>query len=203
MVFAASSTMSGAIDMSSGEKERSTIEVLLSSSISHRDIILGKVLAASIIGLASSVSLLAGLVICSYFYPDITGGIPLLEFCGLTNLVLMGIMTALSVFLFAAAGLAIGLYAKSVKEGTILTIPVIILVSALSSGLIAGDPFIINRFHLYIPVLNFAFLIRSAIFNHNEILPVAISISVNLTCAFLFLIICSRLLKRESVIFRS
>jgi len=203
MVFAASSTMSGAVDMSSGEKERSTIETLLSCRISHTTIITGKIFASSIIGFTSILSLLAGLIICSQLFPQITGGISLFKFCGSANLLLIILMTAMSIFLFSTAGMAIGFYAKSIKEGTILILPVIVLSSALSSGLIASDPFIINRFYLLIPILNFSYLIRSAIFNHHEVLLIMISAGVNLFYAFLFLLISNRLLKKETVIFRS
>ncbi|MCU0822836.1 MAG: ABC transporter permease [Spirochaetes bacterium] len=203
MVFAASSSMSSVIDMSSGEKERSTIETLLSSNISHITIILGKIFAASTIGFTSVLSLLAGLIICSHIYPRITGGLSLLNFSGFTNISLMILMTSMSVFLFAAAGMAIGLYAKSVKEGTIVTLPVIVLSSALSSGLIAGDPFTVNKFYLLVPILNFSHLIRAVIYNHHEYFLIMISVFVNLACAVLFLIISGYLLKKETVIFRS
>jgi sodium transport system permease protein len=203
MVFAASSTMSAVTDMSSGEKERSTIETLLTCNVSHTTIILGKIFAAFIIGFTSIISLLCGLITCSHVYPQITGGISLLKFCGLTNIVLMLIMTSLAVILFSTVGMVIGLYAKSAKEGTILTLPVIVISSALSSGLIASDPFMINRLYLLIPVLNFSFLIRAAIYNHYNGLFIMISVFVNLAYAFIFLIISNYLLKKETVIFRS
>ncbi|HNX23576.1 MAG TPA: ABC transporter permease subunit [Spirochaetota bacterium] len=203
MLFAASSTMSSVIDISAGEKERSTIETLLSCSISRTAIILGKISAASVIGFSSVISLISGLILCSHLYPRITGGISLLNFCGIKNILLVLMMTAISVFFFSAAGMVIGLYARSVKEGTILTLPVIILSSALSSGLITSDPFTINRIYLLIPVLNFSYLIRSVIFNHHELLLILISAFINLAYASLLLIISCRLLKKESVIFRS
>lgn len=203
IVFAASSAMSGAIDMSAGEKERATIETLLSCSISHRAIILGKVLATSSIGFASILSLLAGLVISSHFYPAITGGLSLLEFCGYKNLSLILFTISIAIFMFSSAGIAIGLYAKSVKEGAILILPVIILSSALSSGLIAADPFNVNRLFSMVPILNISHLIRSAVYNNFE--PVFFMISI-LTCIVftsVFLIAGTLLLKKESVIFRS
>ncbi|TAL32328.1 MAG: ABC transporter permease [Spirochaetes bacterium] len=203
MVFAASSTMSSVIDMSSGEKERSTIEILLSCNISHLTIIMGKVLAASVIGLTAIVSLLAGLIVSSQFYPGITGGISLLEYCGITNIALIFIMTFFSIILFSTAGMVIGLYAKSIREGTILTLPVIILCSALSSGLVASDPFTINTLYLLVPVLNLAYLIRSAIFNRHEVLFIIVSISVTMVYSFFLLVISRHLLKNERVIFRS
>lgn len=203
MLFAASSSMSGVIDMSAGEKERSTIEILLSCRISHAEIILGKILAASVIGFLSVTSLMAALGLSSHFYPQITGGISLLRFCGVSNIVFILFICGVSVFLFASAGMVIGLFAKSVKEGTILTLPVIVLSSALSSGIIAEDPYATDKIYMLIPVLNFSYLIRSAIFNHHEIILIVISFLANMACILLFLFICILLIKKESVIFRS
>lgn len=203
MVFAASSTMSASVDMSSGEKERSTLEILLSCNISHSLIIGGKVLSASIIGFASTTSLLAGLAVCSHFYPEITGGISLYGYCGLKNLFIILSMTAISIILFSSIGMVIGVYAKSVKEGTILTLPVIILSSALSSGLAAGDPFSFNKYYSMIPILNISHVIRSVIYNNYDYLMFISSILSNIICAVFLILLSTLLLKNESVIFRS
>ena len=203
VVFAASSTMSSVIDMSSGEKERATIETLISCNISRTTIILGKTLAASAVGITAVVSLLSGLIICSQLFPRITGGLSLLEFSGAGNVLLMLLMTSVSVLFFSTAGMAIGLYAKSVKEGTILTLPVVVLSSALSSGLIGGDPFSIDTLYFLIPVLNLSFVIRSVIYSRVNDGALLISVLVNLAYAALFLIISGRLLKKETVICRS
>ncbi len=203
MVFAASSTISSAIDMTAGEKERSTLETLLSCDISHAAIILGKTLAASAVGCTAVVSLLSGIAICSQAYPSITGGLPLFGFAGPTNVLLMAALGTLSVFLFASAGMAIGLYAKSVKEGTILALPLIVLGSALSSGLVAGDPFTVKCHYLLIPVVNIAYAIRSVIYDRHDAILLLITLAVTVACASVFLLISGRLLKNESVIFRS
>ncbi len=203
MVFAASSTISGVIDMTSGEKERATLETLLSCNVSHTAIILGKALAASAVGCTSVVSLLIGLAVCSQAYPAITGGLSLAGFSGAANILVLAALGALSVFLFASAGMAIGLYAKSVKEGTILALPVIVLGSALSSGLIAGDPFTVKTYYFLIPIVNISYSIRSVIYDRHGALLLLIPTIVTLAYASLFLIISRRLLKNESVIFRS
>lgn len=203
MIFAASSTMTSIIDMSSGEKERSTLEPLLSCNISHTNIIMGKILAASTIGFISVIFLLSGLLVCSQAYPEITGGLSLLKFSSLANIFFVISITFVSVFLFSTFGMAIGLYAKSVKEGNIFMLPVIVLSSALSSGLIASDPFTINKFYLLIPVLNFSHLIRSAIYNQHDVFLLMITVFFNMAYAFLFLIISHYLIKKEKVIFRS
>lgn len=203
MVFAASSTMSGIIDMTAGEKERLTIEILLSCSIPRWTLIAGKMIAASIIGFFSIASLITGLAIFSQISPVITGGISLLEFSGFKSLLLIILMTFVNVLLFAAVGMVIGLYVKSVKEGGILSLPVIIASSALSSGFIGGDPFRGEWVFLFIPVLNFSSLIRSAIFNHYDILHTLIAFSVNMVWILFFVAAGGYLIKKGDVIFRS
>ena len=203
MVFAASSTMSSVIDMTAGEKERLTIEILLSCSITPMLLIAGKIIAASIIGFFSIASLITGLAIFSHLSPVITGGISLVEFAGFKSLLLIAMMAYFNVLFFAAAGMVIGLYAKSVKEGGILSLPVIIASSAVSSGFIGGDPFSGEWIFFLIPVLNFSSLIRSAIFNHYYSLNTFIAFSVNMV----WILICAAagryLIKKGGVVFRS
>lgn len=203
MVFAASSTMSAVIDMTAGEKERLTIEILLSCSITPMILIGGKIIAASIIGFCSIASLIAGLAIFSQVSPVITGGISLAEFAGLKSFLVIALMSYFNVIFFAAAGMVIGLYAKSVKEGGVLSLPVIIGSSALSSGFIGGDPFNGGWMFFLIPVLNFSSLIRSAIFNHYDPMNTFIAFSVNMA----WILICAAaggyLIKKGDVVFRS
>jgi sodium transport system permease protein len=203
MVFAASSTMSSVIDMTAGEKERLTIEILLSCSIPRSILIAGKIIAASIIGFFSITSLITGLTIFSQVSPGITGGLSLLGFAGFKSLLSITLMAFMNVFLFAAAGLVIGLYAKSVKEGGILSLPFIIASSALSSGFIGGDPFRGEWIFLLMPVLNFSSLIRSAIFNHYDLLNTLIAFSVNMAWILFFVAAGGYLIKKGDVVFRS
>jgi sodium transport system permease protein len=203
MIFSASTAMSSAIDMSAGEKERSSLETLLSSNISRSAIIIGKILAASVTGITAAAALLAGLMAGSWFFPGITGGVPLLKLTSLPSIALMGIIMLFCVLLFSAAGMSIGLYAKSIKEGTILTLPVIVLTSALSSGLIAGDPYLIDTIYLTIPIANASFVIRSILFGSVNPGAYILSILINALYAGLFFLISSRLIKRETVIYRS
>ncbi len=202
-VFAASSSITAAVDISAGEKERSTIEAVLSSSISHSSIIAGKITAASIIGFISTISLMSGLCIGSLLLPEITGGIALIKFCGIRNISLLVAAAFVSVVLFSSAGIAIGFFARSVKEGTIFILPVIVLSSVLSSGLIAGDPFHHKFYVNYVPLLNTASLMRSIVFNHYMPAQFIISISVNVVCVLLLYLAGCSLLGNEKVIFRS
>jgi sodium transport system permease protein len=203
MVFAASSSMSAVIDMTAGEKERSTLENLLSCNISHFTIISGKILASWTIGFLSVLSLLCGLTASSVFFPELAGGLSLTEFFSVPDILLLTVSASIAVLFFSSAGMVIGLYARSAKEGTILTLPVIILSSALSSGLISGDPFQGTGMHLLIPVLNLSHIIRGVIFNHNDYFSLTAAFSASTAYILLFIFFGSRLIKKENVIFRS
>ncbi len=203
IIFSASSTMSSVIDLSAGEKERGTIETLITCNVERRTIILGKTLAAAGVGFTAVVSLLAGLILGSWILPRITGGLSLAASVGFGKIGMMSVVAALSVLLFAAAGMAIGLYAKSVKEGTILTLPVIILGSALSSGFVGADPFSIDPVFYFVPILNLACIVRTLIFARIDVLAFLIAAASNLCYASLFLLLSNHLLKKETVICRS
>lgn len=203
MVFSASTAMSSVIDMSAGEKERSTLETLLSSNISRRAIIMGKILAASLVGITAVAALLVGLMLSSWFFPSITGGMSLLRIISLSAISLIGIIMLFCVLLFSAVGMSLGLYAKSIKEGTILTLPIIVLASALSSGLIAGDPYLIDTFFLTIPIANSSFVIRSILYGNCDPGAFMASILTNSIYAGLFFMISMYLIKKETVINRS
>ena len=203
VLFAASSSISSVIDLSAGEKERGTIETLLCCDISHWSILIGKTIAAAVIGYSSVVSLFLGLLVGSELFPGITGGVSLRAVVGMANVGWMLLAALGAVLLFSSAGIAIGLYAKSVKEGTILTLPVIILSSALSSGFIGGDPFLIKTYFYFIPILNLSSIIRSLVFSYRNVGVLLVSILVNLAWSALFLLLSDRLLKKETVISRS
>ena len=203
MVFSASTTMSSVIDMSAGEKERGTLETLLSSSVSRPSLLLGKILAAAIVGITAGAALLAGLAVSSAVVPEMTGGLALLSVAGPPALALILVVLLSCVLLFSATGMALGLYAKSVKEGTVFTLPVIILVSVLSGGMIAGDPFIRETVHLVIPVVNTGYSIRALLFGHADYPAIALAIVSTLCGAALMYGVSYLLLKREKVINRS
>ncbi len=203
MVFSASTTMSSVIDMSAGEKERATLETLLSSSVSRRSILLGKIFAASIVGITAGTALLAGLSASSHLFPEIIGGHSLLSIAGLRALALILTVLFSCVLLFSATGMALGLYAKSVKEGTVFTLPVIILVSVLSGGMVAGDPFLRETVHLVMPIINAGYSIRALLFGNTDYAAIALTIVSTIVYAALMYGVSYLLLKREKVINRS
>ena len=111
-----------AVDTTAGERERGTMETLLISPASRSEIVTGKWAATTLFGFASviwNVIWLCGAALVM----QITLGYPIVNLPGLIGCVILGLPLAM---LFAAFALALGVFAKSTKEGQYYLIPLML-----------------------------------------------------------------------------
>ncbi|PYT69916.1 MAG: hypothetical protein DMG39_17130 [Acidobacteria bacterium] len=182
-----------AIDLTAGEKERGTMETILSSPLSRVDLVLGKfflVLSASL-----STAILSIISMGTSFY--LVGHSPAMAQKDAAVFQLhVGLPTVLSVFLmalplavlFASALLTIALFAKSYKEAQSYLTPM---------------TFDLNPKLALIPILSTSLVCKEIVagtFHWNYILLILLSSSVY-AAAGLFLAV--KMFQRESVLFRS
>ncbi len=117
-----------AIDMTAGEKERGTMETLLISPAERSEIVVGKFLASAAFGLGTAVwnvlLMVAAVVAVQFFLPY-----PLLSIPGLAACMLAAVPLAL---FFAAGCLALGVFARSTKEGNYYMVPMFFVVLPLA-----------------------------------------------------------------------
>lgn len=128
VMFTMAGALHPAIDLSAGEKERGTMETLLISPAERIEIVMGKFLATTIFSFVTAIwnVLWMGifLLILSLLLP-----FQLLSYSGLIWCVLLALPLAA---LFAAICLALGVYAKSTKEGQYYLIPMFLACMPLS-----------------------------------------------------------------------
>src|SRR5438105_3035732 len=196
-----------AIDLTAGEKERGTMETILSSPLSRVDLVLGKfflVLSASL-----STAILSIISMGTSFY--LVGHSPAMAQKDAAVFQLhVGLPTVLSVFLmalplavlFAAALLTIALFAKSYKEAQSYLTPMtfIVVIPAVASLLPGFD---LTPKLALIPILSTSLVCKEIVagtFHWNYILLIFISSSVYAAAA---LFIAVKMFQRESVLFRS
>ena len=138
-------SMYPAIDLGAGEKERGTMETLISTNISSLEIIIGKMLSVTASAVLTATFSLLGfiipLVIIFFFYAD---SIPESLFDTLSSLVnptaflgIFGLIVPLSI-LMGALLLAVSVYSKNTKE----------------AGLLLGNLVIVFFLPAYIPLFN-------------------------------------------------
>ena len=128
MLWLVAGAIQPAIDMTAGEKERGTMETLLISPAARSEIVLGKFLATTVFAFTSVVWnvlwLLAGALIIKAIL-----GYPIVNPAGLAGCVVVGLPLAM---LFSAVCVALGVFAKSTKEGQYYLIPLILVVMPLA-----------------------------------------------------------------------
>lgn len=117
-----------AIDMTAGEKERGTMETLLISPAERGEIVAGKFLAVAGLAFGTAVWNVA-LMVVAVGVAQVLLPYPLLSMGGLVACVVAALPVAL---LLAAGCLALGVFARSTKEGNYYMVPMFFLVLPLA-----------------------------------------------------------------------
>ena len=164
IIFCFTACMYPAIDLITGEKEKGTMETLLSSPASRFQILIGKMLTISIVGLAAALMTMIGMVVGLKFLPNIPA-----DFLATINdmvsikfiVMLFAMLIPLSIF-FAGLLSAIVIRAKSFKEAQTMVTPMmfVIIIPAMLA-LIPGV--MLNWQTAFIPVLNIALATKEII----------------------------------------
>jgi sodium transport system permease protein len=206
VVMALLGAFTPAVDMVAGEKERGTLEALLTSPASRREIVFGKYGAVLACAVASSLANLGSLA---------------LTFQGLRGLISPGaavgggafsvafdvggflvVLVALAVVsaLFGAAALSLSALARTYKEGMAYLTPLYMVVLPLA--MIGMIPSAKLESAFLVPVANVALLMKSAMAGEPlgyYALATCLSLVV---CALLSLELTIALFNREDVLFR-
>jgi len=196
-----------AIDLTAGEKERGTMETILSSPLSRVDLVLGKFLL--VLSASLSTAILSIISMGTSFYLAGNSGAMAKKDAAAFQLHI-GLPAVLSVFLmalplavlFAAALLTIALFAKSYKEAQSYLTPMtfIVVIPAVASLLPGFD---LNPKLALVPILSTSLVCKEIVagtFHWNYILLILLSSSVYAAAA---LFIAVKMFQRESVLFRS
>jgi sodium transport system permease protein len=152
-----------AVDLTAGEKERGTMETLLTSPVERTHLVLGKVLVVMTAAIVTSTLALTSngiaLLLMKAFTSESGRPSILPVSINLPSLVVVGvIMIPLAVF-FAAVMVAIGLYSRSAKEANSYLQPLLIL--TILPALAAALPGVEMNYQLaFIPILNVSLLAR-------------------------------------------
>jgi sodium transport system permease protein len=199
-----------AMDLTAGEKERGTMETILSSPISRLDLVLGKfflVLTASLVTAALSVlSMGVSFWVMQQLKafdvsknPEAAGMQLHIGFTAVLSVFLMALPLAV---LFSAGLITISLFAKSYKEAQSYVSPLMILVIVPAVAAMLPGVELTSKLAL-IPILNVSLLCKELVtgtYHWNFIALIFLSTCVYAAAA-LFLAV--KMFQREDVLFRS
>ena len=200
IISAFSGTIYSAFDQVAGEKERGTLETLLVSPASRRDIVLGKFGVVVAVCLISSVLTLAGLGISfgsglhAYAWLA-SGGVRL----GGAAVGVIGLALLPLSALFGGLLLAVSTYARNQKEAQTLLGPLfsLIMVPAVMSMAISSD---VPRTLALVPILNAALIIKQALGGSYDAGFIALAFLASLVYAAAALLLATRLFQSEAIL---
>jgi len=204
ILFGFMGAMYPALDLGSGEKERGTLETILSSPASRLDIVLGKFLVIMLAASVTAFLALAGLIIGISQISDIPPHIMLVvnEMFNLKTLALiMTLVLPVSAF-FSAALLGLSIYASSFKEAQSIAAPLnIAIVFIAVLGTLPGVE--LNAMTAMMPILNVSLASKDIIAGTmNPLYMVEVYLSL-FGLAAISIMLCARAFNNERTLFRN
>ncbi len=205
IIFGFMGSIYPALDLGAGEKERGTLETILSSPASRFDIVMGKFLVVVLFSIATAFLAMLGVLIMVYqFLPTIETNITqtAMDMLGPRRIfIIMSMVLPVSAF-FAAVALAISIFAKSFKEAQSMMAPLnIIIILPAMIGMLPG--FKLSAVTAAIPILNLSLATKAILGGSAD--PILIA-EVYLSLFFLAGVSiygCAKWFNREETLFRS
>ena len=205
VMYAVSSPMAASIDVGAGEKERGTLEPLLTTQISRMNLLFGKLFAVTLMGVIGIIASIIGLLISMKIAPGIFGGGEGGSGIGLSvnSLLLMGLVTILLTMVFSALELSISVYARSFKEAQTYLTPLTIVGMAAAYGTYMMEAKNISTLLFNIPIVNVSLIIKELIAGIYNPTHLFITFGWNIVYVAISIGFATYMFSKESVIFRT
>ncbi|HEX5724121.1 MAG TPA: ABC transporter permease subunit/CPBP intramembrane protease [Longimicrobiaceae bacterium] len=190
-----------AIDLAAGEKERGTLETLLTAPVPAREIVAGKFAAVATIGFASAVANLASMLLTfqsGMFRFTQAAGVRFTVAPGSALVVLLGLVPL--AVLFSALFLGVAVRSQSFKEAQNALTPVQ-LASTLPVFVISMPGIDFTPALAAVPVAGLAMLFRELMTGTAALLPSLVALLSTAAYAGLALAFAARAFGREEVLF--
>lgn len=201
VIYSVSGPMSAAVDLGAGEKERGTLEPLLTTQAGRMSLLWGKFFAITSMGLISTLASLIGLFVAMRqqggLFQGASGSL------STEVILLIGLVTLLLTMTFGALELAISIYARSFKEAQTYITPLMMISFIPTYATYMLDAKNIDLFYFNIPLANAVCLLKefiAGIYNYTHIGITFGWIAVYILGAVIF---ARYMFSRESVIFRT
>jgi sodium transport system permease protein len=207
VMFMLMGAMYPAIDMTAGEKERRTMEMLLSSPAGRGEIVLGKILVAITASFMTSVLTIISFRVSSLFGMKATGSGRQLPFImeiplDAKTFALIFVSVIPMAILSATLMIAIATMAKSYKEAQSYLTPLLLV--AIIPAMVSLLPGVkLNAGMALIPIVNFSQLIKELMLGDWSWTGFTLTLLSNLIYAAIAFTAAVRVFKNERILFRT
>lgn len=203
IIFCFMGSMYPAIDLAAGEKERGTIETLLTAPVDRFQILLGKFTVVVLAGLLSAAISMCGLYVAVRQAAEMPKELlqAVMSILDVQSVLLtLSLLLPLTIF-FASVLLSLSMFARSYKEAQSLISPLtIVIILPVAVGMLPG--FTLTPFTALIPVLNVSLATKEIIAGTIRPGLLALVYISLILLAGLSLWACARWFDREETIFR-
>jgi len=168
-IFCCSCPLPIAADISAGEKERKSLEPLLSTGTSRTVIILGKLEAVTIAGFVSVTAFCTGLLISYFLSPSVFTESSIDFSVSLWSMSIIILLALILTMIFSAIEIAAGVFARSSREAQLMGMP--ILVICMTAVYLAGAVSLktMPSYYPHLPLVNIALALRTCAMDISRI----------------------------------
>ena len=202
IIFLFSGALSFCADSFAGEKERGTMATLLMTPKKRSHIAIGKIIALSVMALVSATASFLGILLS---LPKMLGSASSqfsFNVYGVETYVLL-FLVIISITLFFIAVLAvISAFAKSVKEASSLSLPVMILVMLIGVSGFMSSGAATNPVYYLIPVYNAVQSLTAILSTNVNSLCLLVCVLSNLVYVVIIVVLIARMLNSEKIMFK-
>ena len=201
VIFSISGPMGVAVDLGAGEKERGTLEPLLTTQAGRLSLLWGKFLAITVMGLLSTMASLLGLLI------SMRQGGGLFQGTAVSiepiTFVLIGLVTLLLTMFFGALELSISIYARSFKEAQTYISPLMMISFIPTYATYMLDAKNIETFYFHIPLANITCILKEFLAGIYNFTHICITFAWIIVYIFASVLFARYMFSKEEVIFRT
>ncbi|MDU1350481.1 ABC transporter permease [uncultured Clostridium sp.] len=207
VMYCVSGPIPAATDLGAGEKERGTLEPLLTTQAGRMSLLYGKFLAITVLGMLITAASLGGLLISfnmsSKYFAGSDVNAPLNFSLDIKVIIIIFILAVLTTMVFGALELAISIYARSFKEAQTYMTPLTIIAIIPAYATYMLDVKSIANFYFHIPLANIICILKELISGVYNIQHIAITLVWTIIYVLSSLLIARYMFMKEEVIFRT
>ncbi|MCL2323340.1 MAG: ABC transporter permease [Oscillospiraceae bacterium] len=206
VLYAATSPITSATDMAAGEKERGTLEPLLTTKASRMSLLWGKYFTIIIISVATVIASLVGIFISfrmngSFLNMASNGSVGFSMPIG--NILLIGLFSLATTMTFGAIELSLSIYARSYKEAQTYLTPasLIAMVPALATYMLDAKSLSTSLF--FVPIVNISCIIKELVNGLVNMQHIGITLGFCVVYVLAAILWARHMFNDEKVLFRS
>lgn len=203
IMYCFTATVGPAVDLGAGEKERGTLEPLLTTRAGRMSLLWGKFFAITIMGVLMTLSSLIGILIALKSTSGLFGMAKGEVHFDIATILLIIIVPILTTMVSGAFELAISIYARSFKEAQTYLSPVTIISMVLVYSTIMLDGKNIDTYFFHIPIANLTCIIKEFIMGIHNPYHIVITFAWLIVYVVASLLFARYMFSREEVVFRT